>query len=200
MTFGDRVGDRMNEAIETVEYDDPEWGSHLSGQKEKRRALLETLGELPIFDSLSWRELEKLERIVHLRHFVAGEMVSNAWSPRSGTFVVLSGAVNIVRVREDGSSIVVGGLGEREMVGEFAILDDSPRSTSIVSVEPSELIGFFRPDLMGLLQTDPVIGFKILYRLSQIMAQQFRKDLSQLRETRLALSAIEPKELEPEVP
>ena len=166
---------------------DPEWGMDIYEQRERRTGLVDILGELWIFDTLSWRELRKIERIVHRRYFATGEVVIQAWIPRSGLFVVLSGRVNVVRQREDGSLQVVGDLGPGELLGEFAILDDSPRSTSIVAAEPSELIGFFRPDLMDLIQTDPRMGFKVLYRLSQIMSVRLQEVLAGLKKIQNAL-------------
>ncbi|MDP6776062.1 MAG: cyclic nucleotide-binding domain-containing protein, partial [Candidatus Latescibacteria bacterium] len=143
-----------------------------------------------VFATLTWRELEKIERIVHRRRFGAGEVVLRAWVPRSGFFVVVSGSVNVVRRADDGSDIVVGELGEGELLGEFALLDDTPRSTSIVAAEKSELVGFFRPDLMDLVATDPRLGFKVLYRLSQAIAGQFRSDIERLRRVRRELEAV----------
>ncbi len=169
---------------------DPEWSFSFGHQKEARTALLKILADLPMFETLSWRELEQLERIVHRRHFFSGEVVLRAWVPRSGLFVIQSGSVNVVRHLEDGASVVVGTLGEGEPLGEFALLDDSPRSTSIVAVEPSDLVGFFRPDLMELIQTDPHLGFKILYRLSQILGTSLRDDIRRLRRIRSKLEAL----------
>ena len=153
--------------------EDPEWGRTID-PKRRQMALIGLLRGFPIFETLTWSELTKIERIVHQRHFVAGEVVIRAGAPRSGLIVIYSGSVHIVRKNEDGSSLVVGDLGPGELVGEFAILDDSPRSTSVVAAEPSELIGFFRPDLMQLIETDPRMGFKILYRLSQILVEHLR--------------------------
>ena len=114
-------------------------------------------------------------------------MVIQAWVPRSGLFVVESGSVNVVRQLSSGESVVIGSLGSGKLLGEFAILDDSPRSTSIVAAEPSNMIGFFRPDLMDLIQTDPKLGFKILYRVSQIMSKRLNEVVDGLRKVRSAL-------------
>ena len=72
-------------------------------------------------------------------------------------------------------------------MGEFALLDDSPRSTSIVAAEQSELIGFFRSDLVDLIQTEPQMGFKILYRLAQVMSKRMQVVMQSLRNLREAL-------------
>ena len=169
--------------------EDPEWSLGSRARFGDRALLLELLGDLPVFETLSWRELEKIERIVHRRRFGTGEVVLRAWVPRSGFFVVLSGSVNVVRHAGDGSDHVVGELGEGELLGEFALVDDTPRSTSIVAAEESELVGFFRPDLMDLVATDPKLGFKVLYQLSQAMASQFRSDIDRLRRVRHELEA-----------
>ena len=175
---------------------DPEWGTEISHTKRKQVSLLELLGDLPVFELLTWTELSRIQRIVHRRQFVTGESVIQAWIPRSGLFVVLSGSVNVVRDLPDGGRAVLDNLGPGELLGEFAILDDSPRSTSIYAAEPSELIGFFRPDLMDLVQTDPTLGFKILLRLSQIMAARLLsvvKDLGGIRAgLRTATEALQP--------
>ncbi len=171
---------------------DPEWGANVGYQRRDEAGLLETISGLSVFETLSLEELSKIERIVHRRHFRAGEVVLGAWVPRSGMFVIRAGSVDVVRLQEDGSSVAVGHLAEGELLGEFSLLDDSPRSTSIVATEPSELIGFFRPDLMDLIQTDPRLGHKILYRLSQIMAARLQMDIEHLRGLRARLKAASP--------
>lgn len=178
----------MAERIETPILPDPEWGLVSDSRFEEQDGLLEILGSLPIFNTLSPAELMELERIVHRRHFAKGEMVIRAWIPPTGLFVVLTGSVNVVRSDGRGEAMVIGMLGERELLGEFAVIDDSPRSTHIVAAEPSELIGFFRPDLMELIETNPRCGFKILYRMSQIMLSRMTDIVDDLRQLRATLS------------
>ncbi len=167
--------------------EDPEWGVELFESGESADSLIDLLGGLPIFETLTWKELQKLERIVHRRHFVIGEMAIPAWIPRTGLFVVISGSVHVVRQRSDGSRMVLDTLGPGTLLGEFAILDDSPRSSSIVAAEPSDLTGFFRPDLMDLVHTDPTLGFKILYRLAQTMNERMHFVVNDLRRLRMEL-------------
>ena len=170
--------------------EDPEWHPAIGRRKESGEVLLEVLGELSIFDMLTWQELSRLARIVHKRHFVSGEEVLRPGVPRSGVFIIQSGSVDVVRTRENGSSVVVGNLGPGELLGEFSLVDDSPRSTSIVAAESSGLVGFFRPDLMDLVQTDPQLGFKIFYRVSQILTSHLREDIERLRRVRAALRGV----------
>lgn len=175
--------------LETPIVEDPEWTSLFNPDQGKQEDLAAMLGRQPVFDNLTNHELQRVERIVHRRRFVTNEVVIQAWVPRSGLFVVATGGVNVVRQLSSGERAVIGSLGVGELLGEFAILDDSPRSTSIVAAEPSDMIGFFRPDLMDLIETDPTLGFKILYRVSQIMTNRLNEVVEGLRRVRGTLSA-----------
>ena len=170
--------------------EDPEWGG--MGQRGKgTESLVDILGRLAVFDTLTWQELGTIEHIVHRRRFVTGEMVIPAFTPRSGLFAVVSGSVHVVRHLADWERLILDTLGEGELLGEFALLDDSPRSTSIISAEHSDLIGFFRSDLVDLMQTQPKMGFKILYRLAQIMSHRMQYVMTDLRGIRLTLMDME---------
>ena len=169
-----------------MRFEDPEWGS-LGQHGNKQENLLDILGRLAVFDTLTWQELSTIERIVHRRHFVTGEMVIQALTPRSGLFAVVSGSVHVVRHLAEGGRQVLDTLGDGELLGEFALLDDSPRSTSIIAAEPSDLIGFFRSDLVDLIQTQPRMGFKILHRLAQVMAHRLQYVMGDLRDVRLTM-------------
>lgn len=169
-----------------VQTPDPEWGAF--DQSQKTLPVSDLLGDLPLFELLTRSELQKLERIVHIRMFTAGETVIRANAPRLGLYVVQAGSVQVVRRNPDGTSRPIGKIGAGELIGEFSLIDFSPRTSGIVALEPSTLIGFFRPDLMSVIDTDPTIGFKILHRLTQMMAEQHRRDMSQLRQLRKELA------------
>jgi hypothetical protein len=51
-----------------------------------------------------------------------------------------------------------------------------------VAAEKSELIGFFKPDLMDILATNPELGCMILLRLGEEMTATLNKDYGRLRE------------------
>ncbi|MFH1574128.1 MAG: cyclic nucleotide-binding domain-containing protein [Acidobacteriota bacterium] len=160
---------------------DPEWANVFHEPASETYLVEEVLHSVPIFSLLSLNELELLARVVHLRRFSTGETVIRRGMPQSGFYLIQSGSVEIVRDEADGDREVVDILGPGALLGEFALLDDTPRSSSILAAEASELIGFFKPDLMDILDTHPVMGCKILLRLAEEMARSLRQDYGRLR-------------------
>ena len=166
------------------EYADPEWGSLARRASSKEESVLSILKGLPVFAALTESDLEQVERIVHRRWFSEGEVIIRARAPRTGMYVIKSGSADVVRPVGANVFHKIGHIKAGELVGEFAILDDSPRSTSIVAAEASELLGFFKPDLMDLVETNPRLGFRIVLRVTQMMAGRLREDIEQLRSLR----------------
>jgi CRP/FNR family cyclic AMP-dependent transcriptional regulator len=165
-------------------------------QDQQIHSVVDLLGELPLFELLTLSELSKLEDIVHIRTFGPGETIIRAQAPRLGMYAIQSGSVHVVRRGADHAPTILGTLHPGELIGEFSLLDSSPRSSGIVAAEYSTLVGFFQPDLMSLIDTDPNIGFKILMPLTQMMAEQHRRDMYNLRQLRRQLYEHQQAEIE----
>lgn len=161
-------------------FKDPEW-SNLTQLNGERENALDILARLSLFDTLTERELATVERLVHRRRFAEGEMIA---TPRSGLFIVASGNLQVVQHLPEGERSRLRVLRKGEWIGEIVPLEDSPPATSILAVEQSEAIGFFRSDLADLLHTQPKIGFKIIYRLAQMMSRRMQRAMGELRNAR----------------
>jgi CRP-like cAMP-binding protein len=162
---------------------DPEWDNLFRPQAAPEEPLEEVLARVPIFSLLSNRELRQIARTVHRRHFRPGETIIWRGVEQSGFYLIRSGAVHIVREDRGHAPVVVDALGPGELLGEFALLDSTPRTSSAVAAQPSEMIGFFRPDLMDILVTRPTLGCKILLRLAEEMNLRLARDYRALRQT-----------------
>jgi len=143
-------------------------------RKDKDDGLKPLLRRTPLFSNLSDRELEKVERIVHRRTYSGGEVIFRQGDVGVGMYVIKSGGVDIV-YRADGLTQKLAHLEAGDFFGEMALLDESPRSASAVACGPTEAIGFFRPDLLDLVERAPRLGVKILLNLAQLIAIRLRK-------------------------
>jgi len=151
------------------------WANIFKKKSEEQKSLSDILKSIPIFSTLNGRELKKVEQIVHLRNYQAQEVVFRQSEPGVGMYVVRSGEVDIVYDLGKSSAQQLAHLEVGDFFGEMALWDEAPRSASAVAVEPSELIGLFRPDLLDLIERNPRQGIKIILPLLQLLSERLRR-------------------------
>lgn len=149
------------------------WAPVQVGEKRKPD-VLEALREVPLFQGLSTGELKKLSRLLHARTYQAGEVIFREGDPGAGMYLVQQGEVAIVIRLADGGERQLACLSERQFFGEMALLEDAPRSASAVARVRTELLGFFEPDLEGLIERDSRLGSRVLWNLARLMASRLR--------------------------
>src|SRR6185437_10858143 len=123
-------------------------------------AHLQRLKTLPLFSSLTPRELKIVDSLLHQRQFLAGEVVFDEGEEGQALYILLSGAVTVVR-SVDGAKEVVAELSSGSFFGDLALLDNTPRSAQIKAKEACEMAVFFRADFIALMEIDARIGYKI---------------------------------------
>ena len=127
--------------------------------------------------------MEFLAHIVHVRHYEPGEKVFNQGDPGVGMFLIFNGTVDIIMhdpsyepKPTDNHEIFITRLEKGDFFGELSLIEDpSYRSATAVSITKSTLIGFFKPDLLQVIQRNPLTGNKISMRLAEILGKRLRE-------------------------
>ena len=164
---------------------DPFWSNIFRRRDREETDVFEILQKIPIFQDLSRREIVKIESILHRRNLSADEAIVKEGDPGVGMYIIVSGEVQILQVGEGGVRLQLATLTIGDFFGEQALLDDSPRTASAYASETCRIIGFFRPDLLELIESNPRLGLKIVMRLSQMISVRLRHTNRLLKETRL---------------
>jgi CRP/FNR family transcriptional regulator, cyclic AMP receptor protein len=170
---------------------DPFWSNLFRRRLHDDDPVLEMVRGVPIFQDLNTRELRQLKSILHRRQFSDGEVIVREGEKGSGMYVIVSGQVRITQRAEDGTPQALAELGPGDFFGEQALLDETPRTASVGSIERCELVGFFRPDLLTLIENNPRRGLHIILRLSQIISVRLRHTNRLLKEARVKLHRAE---------
>ncbi len=97
-------------------------------------------------------------------------------------FVVHLGRVKLFSTSREGRRMIIRVAGPGDILGLNAALNDLPYEVTAQTLEPSQLIGVRRGDLLSLLETYPEVGRKA----AQVLANQYRELFLDTR--RLALS------------
>ncbi|MGA2316453.1 MAG: cyclic nucleotide-binding domain-containing protein [Thermodesulfobacteriota bacterium] len=136
--------------------------------------IIPVLRTVPLFEGLTFRDLKKIELIVHERTFMPDEVVFYERQPGTGMYIIKKGLIKLTKtINEEKAKIA--DLEEGEFFGEMALLEDYPRSAEATAVVKTEVLGIFRPDLFDLIEHNPRLGSKILMKLSQRLANRLRK-------------------------
>ena len=136
--------------------------------------IIPVLRTVPLFEGLDFRDLKKIELIVHERTFMPDEVVFHERQPGTGMYIIKKGLIKLTKTANGGKTEIAE-LGEGEFFGEMSLLEDYPRSAQATAVVKTELLGVFRPDLFDLIERNPRLGSKILLKLSQRLANRLRK-------------------------
>ncbi len=163
---------------------DPFWSNVFKSLGAEDKAFYELLKSVPIFQDLNRREFHKIQSILHRRSWGTDEVIVQEGDPGVGMYLIVSGEVKIVQQGDDGGAQQLATLVGGDFFGEQALLDQSPRTASAIAVEPCSAIGFFRPDLMEIIESNPRLGLKIVMRLSQMISTRLRQTNALLKETR----------------
>jgi CRP/FNR family transcriptional regulator, cyclic AMP receptor protein len=142
----------------------------------------EILQHIPLFHDLTPKELRILERVVHVRTYRPEETVFLEDEPGAGVYIIRFGRVDIVLNHGSHTPVPLAEMEPGDFFGEMALLGDSTRSATAVAREQCELIGFFHPDLLEIINLHPVMGAKITFGLAKTLAKRLRYTNSQLRE------------------
>ncbi|HIL08541.1 MAG TPA: cyclic nucleotide-binding domain-containing protein [Candidatus Latescibacteria bacterium] len=170
---------------------DPFWSNIFRRRDKEEADIFDILKKVPIFQDLGRREFNKIESILHRRNWNADEVIINEGAPGVGMYIIVAGEVRITQVGEDGVQQQLAILTGGDFFGEQALLDESPRTASAYASETCKIIGFFRPDLLELIESNPRLGLKIVMRLSKMISVRLRRTNRLLKEARMRVKQVE---------
>jgi CRP-like cAMP-binding protein len=134
------------------------------------------LARVPMFQGLNAAQLRRLAGRFVPREFSAGTDIVTQGKGGAGLFVLVSGRAEAVRVRTDGSKAVLNVFGPTDFFGELALLDDAPRTASVVCTEDTECLVLSQWEFLGAIRDDAEMGIVIL----QELVKRFRRALEVL--------------------
>ena len=149
-----------------------------------------------LFKDLSAKELTFVQNILHLRKYQSGESVFKQGEVGVGMYIIVKGNVEIYltdtkAASKDLQDVFITTLTEGDFFGELSLVEeDGIRTASAICKEECWLIGFFKPDLMEILERNPATGVKIVYRLAEVLGHRLKETTEKVSELRQALYEV----------
>src|SRR5262245_65088462 len=97
------------------------------------------LQSLPMFAGFSPEQLQLLTPMVMRRAAPRGVAVVREGDTTDCLYIVVSGRLKVMVGEADGKETILSILGAGEFFGEMGLIDDNPRSASVVALESCEL-------------------------------------------------------------
>ncbi|WP_374335768.1 Crp/Fnr family transcriptional regulator [Methyloversatilis sp.] len=118
-----------------------------------------------MFSGLPDSCLEPVAKVANMRRVPRGSIVVRAGDKTDFVYLVLSGSLKVLVSDEEGREVILSMLGPGELFGEMGVLDDNPRSATVVTVVPSDLIVIAKSDFKRVLQENFEVSMFIMRNL-----------------------------------
>ena len=143
---------------------------------------LQHLRDVFFFRSLSGSDIQQIQTVCKEEKFESGQIVFTEGTAADKFYIVLQGLVEIWKDyhNQDRELLAVDGPGQ--MFGEMALIDDLPRSATVIAKEPSRLLSISRDDFNRIMRENSSIAFSIMKSVSSIIRKSNEKFTDSLRE------------------
>jgi len=155
------------------------WENFFQDRQKKTDKIDDILMKIPIFQDVKERELKKIKGILYQREYKKDEIIFNQGDVGLGMYIILEGIVEIVCGPE---RKVLAELHDGDFFGELALLDESPRSAAALVKTPCRMLCFFKPELLDLIERNPKLGSRILFKLAWTIGERLKTTNEQMRE------------------
>lgn len=120
------------------------------------------LSELSVFQDLSPREMEELNRITTMSHVPRGRVFYRPEEPGEVLFILKEGRVQLYRISPEGKKLVITTLGPHTLFGEMALLGTKMHNTFAEAIDDCLICVMSRTDLERLILNKPQVALRIL--------------------------------------
>jgi PPM family protein phosphatase len=144
----------------------------------------ETLARMPLFRPLNDREILRVLQVTDVASFQNGERVINEGETGEELYIVLSGQLKVQRGGADLATLKPG-----DHVGEMALVRSQPRSATVVSDGPSELMLIRRTEFFEILRKEHQLAVKLLWQFLGVVADRLADTSRELGAAKEELAA-----------
>lgn len=120
------------------------------------------LSGVPLFSSLSDKELNELAVISAKRKYAKDEFIIMQGDEGGSFFIILSGRVKVLINSPNGREVTLAILSENDYFGEMSLIDGSIRSASVAAMQNTELLTINHVDFNAYLIRFPEVSIKLL--------------------------------------
>jgi CRP/FNR family transcriptional regulator, cyclic AMP receptor protein len=133
------------------------------------------LKAVPMFGSFPEDQLRTLATMVMRRNAPRGSAVMRAGDAADSLYIVIGGRLKVMMGEADGKEMILGIIGPGEIFGEMGLIDDSPRSATVVAIEHCELLSISKQTFKRCLVQNVEVALAVLRVVVRRLREADRK-------------------------
>jgi CRP-like cAMP-binding protein len=145
---------------------------------------LDALRATKLAAELSDAQCRVLADLVTLRNLKQGEVLAQEGTVDNHLYVVLSGALGVIKHAGTPDTLTINTLASGDFVGEMGFMDGSELYASKVALSDCRVLGLEREKLETLLDSNPQIVYRVMRAIIRV-AHQIQRRLS-MQQTELS--------------
>lgn len=133
------------------------------------------LRNVPLFSALPENQLALLVKEVSRKSYPRGSAIIAAGDTTESLYVVISGRLKVMISDDEGREVILAILGPNEFFGEMGLIDDHPRSASVVAIEPCEVLALLKRDFKKCLEENFEMAMTVMRNLVKRLREADQK-------------------------
>jgi CRP/FNR family cyclic AMP-dependent transcriptional regulator len=133
------------------------------------------LKSMPMFATFSQDQLHALMAMITRRSAPRGAAIMHEGDPTDSLYIVISGRLKVMMGEADGKETILSIIGPGEFFGEMGLIDDNPRSASVVAIEPAELLALTKGAFRKCLAENSALAMAVMRVLVRRLREADRK-------------------------
>lgn len=144
----------------------PSQAVQAGGKTNTRPVVGVALHKIPLLSGLDPKVLAEVGAALHIRTVTKGQYVLHKGTLGDCLLFLLSGRLQAVDVTEEGREVGLSIITPGEYFGELSIIDDLPRSASVMASETSLVALLPKPQAQALIYNNPLVAERLLQRMA----------------------------------
>jgi CRP/FNR family cyclic AMP-dependent transcriptional regulator len=154
---------------------------------DQEKDLVEFIINLPLFEFLERNDLFEVAARMDFVDLDTGEVLFHEWDRADFVCFIESGELDVTKKTGPDSSEVMATLKRGRSIGEMSIINNFPRSSTVVARSKVRLAVFPRSGFEDILAKKVDIGINILKGLATLLSINLKKTSSRLSDNMLPM-------------
>jgi len=133
------------------------------------------LSEIPFFNEFTTDDIVIFSKNLSLRFFPENTCLFKGGEIGDYLFFVVNGIVEVQLQGNDQRQMIVASFGPSCSVGEMSLIDDYPRSATVLVKEAADLLLLSKKRFHMICEEHPTIGLKFLQGIAKNLSDRLRK-------------------------